>query len=325
MNMAEQNDDLHSIRSIVSENLYADSRKRTKRVRDQNIDFAHYTSSSNAFDIIRGRCFWLRNSQLMSDYTEMKLGLRAIQLGFFKTHSAGDSFWRAMREIDPDLEEKINREFERLFVKTLSQTWVGCLSEFSTNVAGQYQGRLSMWRAYGYPNGAALIFNSKVLTDEQQALDVSTNPVFYTPYGVVLPELNDAISRLADNAGSLSQFDPDLIAKVIAETKANLATGIKDSNFHEEKEWRVVYREGVFPFEYSVTEAHVISGVPQLVRVVPLDDNDALSMKDILKKVIVGPTEHPESVRDAFVSLLSAEGFDSPELMVEISDIPFRD
>ena len=68
----------------------------------------------------------------------------------------------------------------------------------------------------------------------------------------------------------------------------------------------------------------IIGGTPQLVRKLELGDNSNIRLKDIIKKVIIGPTEHPEISRDAFVHLLREEGFEHPELKVEIARIPFR-
>ena len=47
-------------------------------------------------------------------------------------------------------------------------------------------------------------------------------------------------------------------------------------------------------------------------------------LKAVLKKIVIGPTEYPEVSRKAFVKLLADEGFEYPELKVEIANIPFR-
>ena len=313
------------IRRLVAESLYAPVNARLDYTRQNKIDFAHYTASSTAFDIIKNRCFWLRNSRLMNDSSEMSLGLKTVQLNFDESGQAGGAFWQAMRNIDPYFKDKVDDIFQQRANQVFSQTYIGCLSEYLPSKIGGNLGRLSMWRAYGYPNGVALIFDGSAINSENMTLDVGSYPVFYPDYGVALPELARSIMALADNVHKLSDYDSQLIAKVITDFMIHLAIGIKDSNFHEEAEWRIVYRDGVFSNQISKKEPQVIAGIPQLICSVPLDDSRPLSLKRILKKIIIGPTEAPELAKDAFVQLLSNEGFDDPELKVVISNIPYRE
>ena len=314
-----------AIRKIVADSLYGPVVAKVQTVRDSRIDFAHYTASSTAFDIIRNRCFWLRNSRLMNDSSEMYAGLQTVRLNFAESQQAGGKFWQAMRSIDPYFKDKVDAIFQKRANQVFSQTYIGCLSEYASSGSGADLGRLSMWRAYGYPNGVAIIFDGEAITSESMTLDVTSYPVFYPNYGIVLPDLANSVMGLADNVNLLSEFAPQLIAEIITDFMIHLAVGIKDSNFHEEAEWRVVYREDVFPNKTSKIEPQVVAGIPQLVCSVPLCDNRHLSLKRILKKIVIGPTEYPEVARDAFVRLLSDEGFEHPELKVVISDIPYRE
>lgn len=322
------NEDLNeelAIRKIVSDSLYEPVVTKIQKVRDSKIDFAHYTASSTAFDIIKNRCFWLRNSRLMNDSSEMAAGLQTVRLNFAESGKAGGKFWQAMRNIDPFFKDKVEAIFQQRANQVFSQTYIGCLSEYASSGSGADLGRLSMWRAYGYPNGVALIFDGEAITSEDMSLDVASYPVFYPNYGIVLPDLADSVMRLADNVELLSGFSPQLIAKIITDFMIHFAIGIKDSSFHEEAEWRVVYRKNVFTSQISKIEPQVVAGIPQLVCSVPLCDNRRLSLKRILKKIVIGPTEYPEIARDAFVQLLSDEGFEYPELKVVISNIPYRE
>ena len=322
--MNQQDDENISIRKIIARSLMAPVKMRTKKISEGNVDFAHYTRAETAFNIIQSSSFWLRNSRLMNDYSEMILGLRTVELNFAESSKVGGSFWQKTREIDLHFKDKVQARFAQQKEHVFSKTYIGCLSEYSNIHTGPELGKLSMWRAYGYPNGVALVFDGASVISDNTTLDVTSYPVFYPSYGVDLPALAAGIENLTQNFKLLKDFDPQLIANALADIMIHLAIGIKDSNFHEEAEWRVVFREGVYQHQVSSIKPAVVSGVPQLVCSVPLDDDRQLSLKRILKKIVIGPTEYPEIAREAFVKLLEEQGFDSPALKVFISNIPYR-
>lgn len=322
--MKNEPESINAIREIISGSLMSPIDERAKKVRDNGIDFAHYTKAETAFNIIKSRSFWLRNSQLMNDHTEMRLGLYAVELNFTNTKGPALPFWAEMKLVDPYFQDKVVVSFNNKKHDLLDKTYIGCLSEYSATPRGVDSGKLSMWRAYGYPNGVALIFDGASILSGRSTLDVTSYPVFYPEYGVDLHALGQGIANLAKNAIELKKYDPQEVADVLADIMIHLAIGIKDTNFNEEAEWRVVFREGVYENNVSTVVPTVVSGVPQLVCSVPLDDDRPLSLKKILKKVIIGPTEYPDLAREAFVKLLHDEGFDDAALKVFTSNIPYR-
>jgi hypothetical protein len=49
-----------------------------------------------------------------------------------------------------------------------------------------------------------------------------------------------------------------------------------------------------------------------------------VEVREILDRIIIGPTEHPIAARQAFVELLSDAGVPNPAEKVWLSDMPLR-
>jgi hypothetical protein len=63
----------------------------------RNGRFAHYTSAENALNIINGREIWLRNTVLMSDYSEVMHGHQHL-VKFFSNPDRKAEFIAALDE-----------------------------------------------------------------------------------------------------------------------------------------------------------------------------------------------------------------------------------
>jgi hypothetical protein len=96
----------------------------------------------------------------------------------------------------------------------------------------------------------------------------------------------------------------------------------KHEGFREEREWRAIYAPARWPSALMEQDMKVISGVPQLIYKVPLDDE--FHLKHLLDRVIVGPTQYPVPIAQAFVSELLKVGVSDATNRVFISNIPIR-
>lgn len=312
----------YEIRSIIGEASMRPVQARLKNVNDNKLDFAHYTSADTAFKIIQSKSLLLRNSQLMNDYSEMRRGLRAVQLGFGGSDPASGGFWHDAISIHTNIKDKFYKAFEHQALHLLENTYIACLSEFSTK---RNLGKLSMWRAYGYPNGVALIIDRDIISSDKMTVDITTYPVIYTEPGTTVSNtLSLAIQEINKVVSHFKDYDEDYIVDILVNIALRYATCIKDSNFSEEVEWRAVYQPGVYDFEVTKYEPTVLGGTPQIVRKLDLGDASSIPLKKALKKIVIGPTEYPKIAQQTFVKLLYDEGFDYPELKVEIAEIPFR-
>jgi hypothetical protein len=71
--------------------FYPDATRRRKEMHDKGERVVHYTSADCAMKIISGQTMWLRNTNCMSDYTEVALGFRYLQ-HFFGDESREQRF-----------------------------------------------------------------------------------------------------------------------------------------------------------------------------------------------------------------------------------------
>ena len=104
---------------------------------------------------------------------------------------------------------------------------------------------------------------------------------------------------------------------------------LKHEGFHEEREWRVIHLPGRHSGEHIQSSIEVIGGLPQRVYKIPLRSNaeaclTGLDPDELLDRVIIGPTQYPFAMFDAFVSVLTAAGVREAANRVVISQIPVR-
>jgi hypothetical protein len=72
-----------------------------------------------------------------------------------------------------------------------------------------------------------------------------------------------------------------------------------------------------------------VSGIPQLVYKIPLENNSAagisgLALADILDRIIIGPSQFPWAMYEAFVAALDEAGVKDAANRVFASQIPVR-
>jgi hypothetical protein len=77
------------------------------------------------------------------------------------------------------------------------------------------------------------------------------------------------------------------------------------------------------------SSTQVIDGVPQLVYKIPLDgkQSDDLAEVDIphlVDRVIIGPSQYPRAMYEAFVDALASSGVKDAPSRVFVSGIPIR-
>lgn len=312
--------------ALIAKHLFLPLISRQQNAKNLGLDFAHYTSAETAFKIIESESFQMRNSRMMNDYSEINLGLEAVKSLFYKTNKGASIFWNKMWQHDNNFETLVDNIFTRKSQLLLSNSYIGSLSEYDFNQRSN--GKLSMWRSYGFPNGVALIFEREEILSEAGKLDIYSYPVIYPEHGLHVPEFDLGVESLAENAQELYEFSGAACAEALVNIILHLAVCTKDSNFKEEQEWRVVYNEEVLPNNNTVSPIKivpaVISGVAQNVCRISLDQEAPIHLRRILKAIVIGPTSNPDVATDAFVRLLGEKQYDNPESMVFRTNIPFR-
>ena len=127
----------------------------------------------------------------------------------------------------------------------------------------------------------------------------------------------------------IAGLGPETAARNLAGSYYYAALSTKHPGFSEEREWRVVFNPTLDPAGHLVRAIEICRNEPQVVYKLPLRDAaeagiDGMALADVLDAMIIGPSDNPRAVRDAFVQLLSDAGVSDPERRVRTSDIPVR-
>ena len=278
------------------------------RVRnDLDIDFCHYTSIDNLKSIIQGNppALWLRNATVMNDRSEIIHGFQNVTIAL-ETSGRRERLNAALSTISSDLAAEALALFQGHIPNTLSNTYIACLSEFS---ARQSHGKLSMWRAYsGNTIGAMLVLNKYPLITPSHALGVSISPVAYHQPHVLFAELDSIIDAISRNAEWLKLQNREVLKSYIFNMLRFAMCCLKHWGFEEEKEWRVLYNPNFYLDKKLPYSFESVSGVFQQVFKIPLLDVPGpggivgLNPNSLIKKVIIGPTNHAAIVTSAVIA-----------------------
>lgn len=309
--------------------------ERTDALRARNGRFAYYTSAETGIGILRGNRVWLRNARLMNDFREIQHGHDCL-VEAWKDQAAGGRFKALLDSFADGLSTAVEHEFDSDQHATAASTFLLSISEHGGESEHDQQtidedlyGRLSMWRAYGGDTNVAFIFrNAPFVTDRASALGSYTSPVLYGDAAVFKAEFQKVISSIERHSEFVRQLPPDELKAIILHVLRAAMLSTKHKGFHEEREWRVIYRP--VPGNDRIEEnIEVVSGVPQRVCKIPLADNpeagvSGIRIADALDRIIIGPTLYPWPIAEAFISLLHDCGVPEPHTRVRVSDIPLR-
>ena len=94
-------------------------------------------------------------------------------------------------------------------------------------------------------------------------------------------------------------------------------------------EWRVVYSPSMEESQHLKKEIRVIRGIPQPIYKIPLKDIPdegliGIEIPALLDRIIIGPSQYPQVMYEAFCDLLSEAGVKEPREKVFVSYIPLR-
>lgn len=294
--------------------------KRQSAAKKSDIRFVHYTRADAGIAILRSHEFWMRKSLCMNDYTEGHHGLERLRRAYplIKT---------ALESLRSGLFGQTVSCFDSQVLGILSDTYMTCVSEHDAKENDH--GRLSMWRAYGGTTGVAFVLKSRPFIEPSNALNAYTSPVEYWSDKEFEQGLREVFSGFEANVDYLrTKSDIELRTYLFHAFRfAILST--KHSGFHEEREWRVIYGPTVEPSSKLKHEIVIIGGVPQPIYKIPLKDVPdegfvGATIPDLVERVIIGPTQFPMALYEAFVGVMKEAGVVDAEKRVIVSNIPLR-
>jgi Protein of unknown function (DUF2971) len=301
--------------------------QRQNGLEQNSIKLAHYTTAETALKILDGQKLWMRNATVMNDYSEIQHGHEIVSAAL--DLAGGKKLRRVLGQIDPQLFNIVSPTLNRLSETERSQIFMSSLAEHR---ADDRLGRLSMWRAYGGSvAGAALVFNPCFFESQHSQFNVLATPVLYGGLDEINSEFGALADRLEQSADLVRAVPIDTWGHIIGAMIRYAFMSLKHAGFEEEREWRLIHLpfrgEGCAWVHDNICAVH---GLPQLIYELPLDNIhngmnfSELNLENALHRIIIGPSTHPETVRQAFVDKLQSLGVKNAGAKVVVSDIPLR-
>ena len=300
--------------------------ERQLRVWASNERFVHYTSVEGAIGILRNKEIWMRKASCMSDFSEVQHGLNCLYSAY-RDENFGGRFKKTVEKIAPGLSGEIEKLFDGWTPHFFANTYLTCLSEH--DASEDLIGRLSMWRAYGSNTGVALVIRTKAFHGGQGAFASTTSPVAYLRDEDFKQEFLKIVLNIEQNVDLIAALGREALKTIVFNVFRFAAVSTKHPGFKEEREWRIIHSPTILASKHLIREVRVIGGTPQPIYKIPLRDFPetgpvGVEIPSLLERIIVGPTQYPLAVAEAFVELLGAAGDKEAASKVFVSDIPIR-
>ncbi|MBU1335045.1 MAG: DUF2971 domain-containing protein [Alphaproteobacteria bacterium] len=321
---------MDEITELLGNIFFQSARSETSRVMNSDVQLVHYTSASAAMSILDPKepAIWLRSTRCMNDRQEVDGGIARIN-SVMSERSIVDRLWLALNNCHDNMALDVSKLLDETMPTLPYATWITCLSEHPRKE--DRSGRLSMWRGYGgNDTGVAIVLDKKFLVSTSvEGLRVFASPAFYRDDTELRNRITSMIDAIEANCSKLQTIDPHRIAHCVRMMLAFAAVSIKHPGFDEEREWRLVYLPTIFSSPAIVEERLTFRGVPQKVFKVPLADQpehgiSGITPNDLVKKIILGPSQFADTIAAAFAGQLHDLGVTEPWSKIQISDIPLR-
>lgn len=299
--------------------------RRTK-IYKENGRFVHYTSAENALKIIQSKQIWMRNARCMTDYMEVSHGDQML-LQFFSQKEKKEAFCKSLNRCHPGVGEEALQFFDQWWNNIQFDIYIASISEHDDTEDAH--GRLSMWRAFGrLPARAALVIKPPA-PGAAEGLRVMLSPVAYFDYHGVENQIKKVITNVKKNIEFLQTFEKSKIKDMVFFMLVAAAVSLKHQGFREEREWRIIYIPQVHQSKFILWSIEIIDGVPQIIHKIPLQDNPdnditGVAIPTLLDRVIIGPSQYPVTMGQAFVVALQQAGVANPASRIVASGIPLR-
>jgi hypothetical protein len=306
--------------------FYPQIQSKVSFVDKNNTRFVHYTSAEAAASIIKNEEVWMRNAISMNDSSEIEHGRSCLANSYY-IGKTGKKLKHIINSIFPNFSDKLEASFQESFKRIFAGTYVISISEHDDSE--DQLGRLSMWRAYGGKTGVALVLNRQAFRTPSDALGVHTYPVNYVDNAGFDTDLDTLANNIEQECDFVRKLGEECLLSVLLQRFITFLYCTKHPGFAEEKEWRVVYTPLHNRSAKIKEELETINGRPQIIQKIPLQDIPdenflGLEIKSLLERIIIGPTDSPTVIRDAFIKLLHSKDIEEPHKKIALSSIPLR-
>jgi hypothetical protein len=243
------------------------------------------------------------------------------------TANSGAKLKGVLDRIFPSFSADLEKQFNGWIPHFKLDTYLTCISEHLDSEDSI--GRLSMWRAYGGRTGVAIVLKNGPFLTPSTALKAYSSPVGYFSAEQFKREFHQIADAAHIHADILSKLGREAIMTNIFNMFKFAMLCTKHPGFHEEREWRIVYLPMFEKSDRLIADLKVIGGVPQPIYRIPLKDVPdeglvGIEIPQFFDRVIIGPTQYPAAIYEAFVRSLEQAGVTDAPNKVQISDIPLR-
>lgn len=297
-----------------------------KKLINGEISFVHYTSAEAAYAMLSTESVFLRNVRYMNDWQEVDYG-RSMLIEIYNSE-VGDALKLSMDKIDDKFKAQFEIECDNLIHDLERYAYIMCISEHLEEE--DRFGRLSMWRAYGGKCGVAIVLNHNAFSSDSDVLGAYSAPVLYYQKSDV-ENIFSNLTKLINEFHSLINTE-EIRNQVMFYFKYMfriLCLCVKHPGFKEEREWRIFHVKNEDQKGKLEYETRSLNGFPQSLCVLHLRDYSdegykGTGLSDLVKKVIIGPTDFAEPTRDCFFELMGEHGIEDIQSKLTISGIPLR-
>lgn len=290
--------------------------------------FVHYTSADSAIKIIQTKSIWMRNARCMNDYNEIAHGFTLLRK-LLHEPDIGKSLEGAIDGLKKGTLHEVFSAFDYWWNNIQSNTFICSISEHDDSE--DRHGRLSMWRAYGQQSAkAAVVINAPFEPrNAAKGLSLFLRPALYFTEDLLRREIMRVINDIEENTAFLSTLKPQIIAGQVFVWLLLTTVCLKHDGFKEEREWRVICLPKLRSSKFILSNIETVQGIPQLVYKMPLqevpdEDIVGISIPQLVERIIIGPTEYPYPLSNAFILELEKAGVKDAASRVILSGIPLR-
>ena len=293
---------------------------------------AHYTSIEALEKIIQNDELWFSHPFFMNDLQEMRFGIVEgfnIFSDYAREHEFLDACGSESRA--QHLVAFFGAAFAAFDLKHAIDIYVLCFSSYKD--PEDWDGLLSMWRAYGaHGNGAALIFTTDFLKARAQS-PLFAGKVFYASDNDRRRWLADMFRKGIAIFKTLNVPDNQLhiVAIAIFEIMKIFSLLSKHKGFEEEKEWRIIYLPQRDELKLLTDQISYVIGKrgiePKLkFKIAPLKlpNPETWTFDSIVHQIILGPSLAGAVTRAAVAKMLRAHKKDHFIPRTHPSEIPLR-
>ena len=308
----------------LNEIFFPHLNQQLKRVKNEEINFVHYTNAETAFKLIKNQEIWLRNVAVMNDFREFEHGKECL-VKLLDDSEEGQALKNIFNVINPDIFDEVYSNFKNWGPFIKDDFYISCFSEHKNK--DDDIGKLSMWRAYGGNAGVAIIFKQDFFSEIYTNYGLDFSSVAYLNADELKQEINHLTTTISSNIEQIKSLPiKDLIFYLFNIFRFSALCN-KHVGFDEEKEWRLIaIASQNIKNDLISQEIETIRGIPQNILKIRLKGIalDNLVFKDMIHKVIIGPCLYPWTIRSSIATALREIGVTDPEKIIHISNIPLR-